>query len=82
MIDYIWHKIHKKIYLLSTKSKKCYTDVKYEDDAYLVFGPETRGLPEDYILLFLVDIQDLTDDMKIQSSPMYQTIAPRMSRYV
>lgn len=41
---------NKKIYLLSTKSKKCYTDVKYEDDAYLVFGPETRGLPEDFIL--------------------------------
>ena len=40
----------KKIYLLSTKSKKAHTDIKYEDDAYLVFGPETRGLPEDYIL--------------------------------
>ena len=40
----------KKIYLLSTKSKKCYTDLEYVDDAYLVFGPETRGLPEDYIL--------------------------------
>ncbi len=39
-----------KIYLLSTKSKKAHTDLKYEDNAYLVFGPETRGLPEDYIL--------------------------------
>ena len=38
------------IFLLSTKSKKVYTEVKYEDDCYLVFGPETRGLPEDYIL--------------------------------
>lgn len=40
----------KNIYLLSTKSKKCYTEPKYEDDAYIIFGPETRGLPEDYIL--------------------------------
>ncbi len=40
----------KRIYLLSTKSKKNYTDLEYVDDAYLVFGPETRGLPEDYIL--------------------------------
>lgn len=39
-----------KIYLLSTKSKKVYTDIKYEDECYIVFGPETRGLPEDYIL--------------------------------
>lgn len=38
------------IYLLSTKSKKSYTDVKYEDGVYIVFGAETRGLPEEYIL--------------------------------
>lgn len=40
----------KSIYLLSTKSKKSYTDIQYEDDSYIVFGAETRGLPEDYIL--------------------------------
>lgn len=39
-----------KIYLLSTKSEKVYSDVEYEDGCYLVFGPESRGLPEDYIL--------------------------------
>lgn len=40
----------KNIYLLSTKSQKSYTDIEYAEDAYIVFGPETRGLPEDYIL--------------------------------
>lgn len=40
----------KNIYLLSTKANKVYTDIKYEDNSYLVFGPETRGLPEEYIL--------------------------------
>lgn len=38
------------IYLLSTKSQKSYTDVEYADDTYIVFGAETRGLPEQYIL--------------------------------
>lgn len=38
------------MYLLSTKANKVYTDVKYTGDSYLVFGPETRGIPEDYIL--------------------------------
>ncbi len=38
------------IFLLSTKAKKVYTDIKYKDDCYLIFGPETRGLPESYIL--------------------------------
>jgi len=41
---------NKNIYLLSTKSQKSYTDINYEEDAYIIFGPETRGLPEDYIL--------------------------------
>ena len=40
----------KPLYLLSTKAQKTYTEVPYEEDAYLIFGPETRGLPESYIL--------------------------------
>ncbi len=40
----------KNIFLLTTKAKKIYSDVKYNDDAYVIFGPETRGLPESYIL--------------------------------
>ncbi len=38
------------MYLLSTKAKKIYSEVNYTKDSYIVFGPETRGLPEDYIL--------------------------------
>lgn len=36
-------------YLASTKAKKKYTDVEYKDRDFIVFGPETRGLPEDLI---------------------------------
>ncbi len=41
---------NRNMYLLSTKSKKVYTDIKYNEGDYLVFGPETRGLPENFIL--------------------------------
>lgn len=37
------------LYLASTKAKKKYTDVEYKDGDFIVFGPETRGLPEDLI---------------------------------
>ena len=41
----------KNVYLVSTKAKKVYSDVKFEgDEIYLVFGAESRGLPEKYIL--------------------------------
>lgn len=36
----------KKVHLFTTKTDKKYTDVSYEEGDFLVFGPETRGLPE------------------------------------
>ena len=36
-------------YYLTTKSKKLYTDVKYKDGDFLVFGPESRGLPKEFV---------------------------------
>ena len=38
-----------KFYYLTTKSKKKYTDIRFEAGDFLVFGPETRGLPEEYV---------------------------------
>ncbi len=38
-----------KFYYLTTKSKKIYTDIKFQDGDFLVFGPETRGLPQEYV---------------------------------
>jgi len=36
-------------YYLTTKSKKIYTDIKFQDGDFIVFGPETRGLPDKYV---------------------------------
>ena len=33
-------------YFFSTKGKKVYSDAKYKDGDFLVFGKETKGLPE------------------------------------
>ncbi len=33
-------------YYLTTKSKKSYFDVQFKEGDFLIFGPETRGLPE------------------------------------
>ena len=42
-----------KYYFCSTKAKKSYCDVAYEDGCFLMFGKETKGLPEE--LLFSGD---------------------------
>ena len=36
-------------YYLSTKAKNRYTDVNFPDNCYLVFGKETKGLPEELL---------------------------------
>ena len=35
-----------KFYYFSTKAKRVYSEVDYPDGCYLVFGKETKGLPE------------------------------------
>ena len=35
-----------EIYALTTKGKCCYSDVKFQINDVLMFGPETRGLPD------------------------------------
>ena len=39
-----------KIYYYTTKARARHTDVHYEGDVYLMFGPESRGLPEELLL--------------------------------
>lgn len=36
-------------YYFSTKARRKYSDVVYPNNAYLVFGKETRGLPEELL---------------------------------
>ena len=38
-----------KIYMATTKTKQKYCDVKYEENDYIMFGPESRGIPEDIL---------------------------------
>ena len=39
----------KQMWCLSTKAPRCYTDADFQDECYLFFGKETKGLPEDFL---------------------------------
>ena len=43
-----------KIYMATTKAKKRYDEVAYEDDCFIMFGKESGGIPEE----ILVDYQE------------------------
>ena len=38
-----------RFFYLTTKSKKKYTDITFKDGDFIVFGPESRGLPQEYV---------------------------------
>ncbi len=38
-----------EFFFFSTKAKRSYAEVSYPDDAFLIFGKETKGLPEPLI---------------------------------
>ncbi len=39
-----------KVYMATTKAKKKYTDVIYEEDCYIMFGKESAGIPEEILV--------------------------------
>lgn len=42
-----------EVFYYSTKAPRLHTGVSYPDEVYLMFGKETKGLPEDLILTHL-----------------------------
>ena len=38
-----------KFYYLTTKTNRKYTDIKFGENDFIVFGPESRGLPAEYV---------------------------------
>ena len=39
----------RQMWCLSTKAPRSYAEANYQEDCYLFFGTETKGLPEDFL---------------------------------
>ncbi len=44
-----FHKTNGEYYYFTTKGKNVYSDVEYQDDVYILFGREDKGLPENLL---------------------------------
>lgn len=38
-----------RFFYLTTKTNRLYTDIDFHEGDFIVFGPETRGLPQEYV---------------------------------
>lgn len=43
-----------KVYMATTKARRTYADVSYQEDSFIMFGKESAGIPEE----ILVDYED------------------------
>lgn len=47
--DFYLKNSNAKVYYYTTKAKRKYTDIKYPEKVYLMFGKESKGLPEELL---------------------------------
>ncbi len=48
--DFLARHPDERIYMATTKGRKVYTDVHYDPDAWIMFGKESAGIPEEILL--------------------------------
>ncbi len=48
--DFMVQNGNPKLYMATTKAKRTYTEVKYDRDAYIMFGKESAGIPEELLV--------------------------------
>lgn len=48
--DFLSRNPDAKLYMATTKAQKLYTEVSYEPDAYIMFGKESAGIPEEILV--------------------------------
>ncbi|MGP1434083.1 MAG: tRNA (cytidine(34)-2'-O)-methyltransferase [Catonella sp.] len=41
-----------RIYMATTKAKKAYTEVEYNEDDFIMFGKESAGIPEEILIKY------------------------------
>ena len=48
--DFLEKNPEAKIYMATTKAKKIYSEAAFEEDAYIMFGKESAGIPEEILV--------------------------------
>jgi len=47
--DFLNKNPNAKIFMATTKAKKIYTEAEYSEDSFILFGKESKGIPEDIL---------------------------------
>jgi len=69
--------VNNNMYFLTTKGKKVYSDVDYSkmDEVFILFGKETKGLPEDILLKYFDNAVRVPMKENLRSLNLSNTVA-------
>lgn len=48
--DFMAKNHHPRVYMATTKAVNTYSDVRYEEDCFIMFGKESAGIPEEILI--------------------------------
>ncbi len=48
--DFVEKNNHPRIFMATTKAHRCYTDVTFEENDFIMFGKESAGIPEEILV--------------------------------
>lgn len=64
-----------KLFMASTKALNLYSDVKYEDNCYIMFGKESGGIPEEILYEHREDAIRIPMNKNIRSLNLSNSVA-------
>jgi tRNA (cytidine/uridine-2'-O-)-methyltransferase len=48
--DFLSRNDGSKMFFFTTKARRCYSEMEFTEDCFLIFGSETEGLPEELLI--------------------------------
>ena len=69
--EFLEKKTDAEIFYATTKGANVYSNLRYPDNCYIMFGPESRGIPEDILFLHMdrcIRIPMRTDERSLNLS--------------
>jgi len=73
--DFLKKYQNKRMYYFTTKAEKSYTDISFHEGDFLIFGPETRGIPETILHNYWEHAYTITMTEKIRSINLSNSVA-------
>lgn len=64
-----------KMFMATTKAKKIYSDVSYPEDAYIMFGKESAGIPEELLVEYQETAIRIPMNKEIRSLNLSNSVA-------